>query len=94
MPQQINLGDSNYDTRSVSKETFPRLLSRAAHSTNPCTTVSSFAKVAVRRTCQISDSFTVGLSTITGTKTAREHQARAGELIEVVDLQLLFQFLL
>ena len=34
----------------------------------------------------------MGLSTITDAKTAREHQARAGELIEAVDLQLLFQF--
>ena len=68
------------------------LLSRAARSTNPRTTTSSFAKVAVRRTFRISDSFTAGPSTITDTKTAHEHQARVGELIEAVDLQLLFQF--
>ena len=60
--------------------------------TNPRTTESSLTKVAVQRTFRISASFTVGFPAITSTKTAREHQAQTGELIEAVDLQLLFQF--
>ena len=32
------------------------------------------------------------LSTIAGAKTAREHQAQVGKLIEAIDLQILFQF--
>ena len=72
----IQLGNLNYNAGRVNKETFPP---RATRSTNPRTTASSFAKVAVRRAFRISDSFTVGLSTITGTKTVREHQERAGE---------------
>ena len=87
MPQRIN-------SIAVLEIARRALLSRAARSTNPRTTASSFAKVAVRRTFRISDSFAAGISTITGTKTAREHQTRAGEFIEAVDLQLLFQFLL
>ena len=64
------------------------LLSRPACSTNLRTAASSFNKVAFRRAFRISNSFTVGLSAII----AREYQAQAGELIEAIDLQVLFQF--